>query len=252
MRIFSLAAMAALCMLLLVPARADVATQEDFRCSFVQSAEEVSSVKQLPAAILAALPQPTADRGEAFNASDVISPNTPPQARLIRAGHWNTQWFVWLERGGRGSYREIWMFDTPGATPVPMLKRIGTQDLCTQTEDLRPLVTGAKNNPGCAFKHDVAEVVSVRDLPTNLAIYLPHPMADRGEIGGGDVNPDPLLFRAGHVGNLWFVWYTTGTIRYLQFYDISSGVVEVKPPATKVSGDFCAGIDAVLDAMKVQ
>jgi hypothetical protein len=80
--------------------------------------DEFSSLAKLPTPIkgfLRAQVGEMADRGEAFNSTDVIVRDVPSR-RFIRAGHLNPQWwFVWYEQGGIAYFKNILLVDWPGA-----------------------------------------------------------------------------------------------------------------------------------------
>lgn len=105
-------------MLLLGGADYVPATPEpDVSCKLRLHVEEFSSLAKLPMAIrkfLRAHIGEIADRGEAFNSTDVIVRDLPSR-RFIRAGYWNRQWFfVWYEQGGIGYSKNILLLDWSG------------------------------------------------------------------------------------------------------------------------------------------
>lgn len=78
---------------------------------------------------------------------------------------------------------------------------------------------GAVPNTRCALSTPVAEVSSVTQLPPALRTLI-GPVADVGApFNSGDAVRDPSLpfrrmIRAGHQGDVWFVWYEHGGIAY--------------------------------------
>jgi hypothetical protein len=99
----------------------------------------VDSLKKLPKAVRDVLVRPggaMADRGEAFNATDVIM--TPAASRrFIRGGRIGAVWFVWYEQGGIAYSKNIVLI---GADKAGALHVIATQQrghsaaLCADTE----------------------------------------------------------------------------------------------------------------------
>jgi len=88
---------------------------QDFTCKLGHAAAMIDSLKALPPAVAKALHAKVGDmaeRGGAFNATDVIiDPNTPGR-RFIRAGHAGSKWFVWYEQGGIAYFKAILVFET--------------------------------------------------------------------------------------------------------------------------------------------
>jgi hypothetical protein len=75
-------------------------------CILSTPVRDVSSVKQLPAALDDVLP-PIADIGAPFNSTDSVLDPSLPFRRLIRAGHRGDDWFVWYEHGGLAYYWQV-------------------------------------------------------------------------------------------------------------------------------------------------
>ena len=84
---------------------------------------EVSTLADLPSVIQSGLGASRsgldgiADRGELFNATDVVDP-TLPMRRFLAAGRDRETWLVALERGGRGYGVEVFLFSLPEPTPT--------------------------------------------------------------------------------------------------------------------------------------
>ena len=84
-----------------------------------------------------------ADRGEPFNATDVVD-KPAPFSRFIRGGAAGGYWFVWYEHGGIAYWRQIVIFarDPSGRLHVTYDRPATAEDLCAQTERL---LGGAKS-----------------------------------------------------------------------------------------------------------
>lgn len=93
-------------------ARADDVSS-DLACKFHHAVIDVGAFKRLPASIANFVLGKTgemAERGQYFNATDVIL-KSAPMHRFIRAGHEGTRWFVWFEHGGIAYNKNIAVFD---------------------------------------------------------------------------------------------------------------------------------------------
>jgi hypothetical protein len=104
-------------------------------CTLTTPVQEVQNVSQLPPELLKLLP-PIADIGAPFNATDSVSDPTLPFRRLIRAGHRDTDWFVWYEHGGIGySWQAVIARVVPGGE-TKVLANAGTitDTLCSLTD----------------------------------------------------------------------------------------------------------------------
>ena len=83
---------------------------------------EVRTLADLPPAIRSGLGangsglERIADRGECFNASDVVNGDCPMR-RFGVAGNDRETWLVALEQGGRGYHVEVLLFYSLQATP---------------------------------------------------------------------------------------------------------------------------------------
>jgi hypothetical protein len=77
---------------------------------------EVATLSDVPPAIRSQLGGRSgiADRGECFNATDVVS-SPCPTSRFLAAGQDQDAWLVALERGGRGYHVDVLLFSSPGA-----------------------------------------------------------------------------------------------------------------------------------------
>jgi len=110
----------------------------DLTCSFGMPAARMDSLKALPPELRQAL-QATAggmaDRGEFFNAGDVVS-KPAPFNRFIRAGAIGEYWFVWYEHGGFAYWKQIVVFGREYALHIVANQRATTRDLCAETERL--------------------------------------------------------------------------------------------------------------------
>jgi hypothetical protein len=74
-----------------------------------------------------------ADRGEDFNATDVIM-KPAPSRRFIRAGKSRGHWFLWYEQGGIAYWKGIVLFD--GARIAMQSRTNWSDDLCAETDRL--------------------------------------------------------------------------------------------------------------------
>lgn len=99
-------------------------------------ASYVNSLKRLPPAIRAALTASAgaiADRGEFFNAGDVVT-KPAPFNRFIRGGDSDGRWFVWYEHGGIAYWHQVVVF-AANPRPVPWFNGPSTNaDLCAMTD----------------------------------------------------------------------------------------------------------------------
>ena len=87
-------------------------------------------------ALLAAVGRPVAEAGAPFNGSDVVSPESPPGVRFLRAYRVRELWLVWVEVGGIGHRFHLFAFRDAGkgaivAVPVP---RDASRNLCTASQ----------------------------------------------------------------------------------------------------------------------
>ena len=109
-------------------------------CRLRHPARYVDSLKQLPTAIQIALKKtagPMADRGEDFNATDVVT-KPAPFNRFIRGGQSGGRWFVWYEHGGIAYWRQIVIFalDPNGRGHVLAEQHAAQGDPCPATDQL--------------------------------------------------------------------------------------------------------------------
>lgn len=74
-----------------------------------------------------------ADRGGAFNATDVIM-KPGSSRRFIRAGETDGRRFVWFEQGGIAYYKQIVLFERNGKSVTS--RSAGSNDLCQETDRL--------------------------------------------------------------------------------------------------------------------
>ena len=89
----------------------------------------------LPPAVRMALAKrdPMAEKGEKFNATDVISLNDPtPRRRFVRAGQWGNFVLVWYEAGGIALFHRVALFrlDDAGAAKELSDQNDSGQDAC--------------------------------------------------------------------------------------------------------------------------
>jgi hypothetical protein len=120
---------------------ADATLQNAFTCHLANSSKSVASLEKMPAPIRAYIAEhigPMADRGQFFNATDVIM--TPgPANRFIRGGEIGERWFLWYEHGGIAYFRNVVLFGSdPSGTPRVIAEEQGlwTDNLCALTDAL--------------------------------------------------------------------------------------------------------------------
>jgi len=110
-------------------------------CVLKHPSHDVLSLKQLPPNIRGALAKLSgggmADRGEFFNATDVIMTPAPAQ-RFIRAGETQGKWFVWFEHGGIAYWRQVVLFAIDPSGTVHVEKNVTAHGagLCDVTDAL--------------------------------------------------------------------------------------------------------------------
>ena len=84
-------------------ARATAANPDpDISCKFRHASKSVASLAKMPGpirAFVSAKIGPMADRGQFFNATDVVE-RPAPFDRFIRGGTIGQHWFLWYEHGG--------------------------------------------------------------------------------------------------------------------------------------------------------
>lgn len=119
---------------------APVPPDPNLTCRFSGLDASVDSLRQLPPAIAAELKATAgamADRGEFFNAGDVVS-RPGPFNRFIRGGAAGGYWFVWYEHGGIAYWHQIVVLtlDPNGGAHVLASQRAAAGDLCAATERL--------------------------------------------------------------------------------------------------------------------
>ena len=114
----------------------------DFSCKLVHRATMYDTLKTLPAPFRAQVDHalgPMADRGGAFNPTDVMQKGFQSR-RFIRAGEINDgRRFAWYEQGGIAYWKQIVLFERSGKK---IESRAGwSSDLCQDTDKL---LDGAK------------------------------------------------------------------------------------------------------------
>jgi hypothetical protein len=118
----------------------------DLTCSFSRPATRMDSLKALPPELRQALLATAggmADRGEFFNAGDVVS-KPAPFNRFIRAGAIGEYWFVWYEHGGFAYWKQIVIFGREYVLHIMVNQRAATRDLCAETERLIAMPGGGR------------------------------------------------------------------------------------------------------------
>lgn len=107
-------------------------------CTLRHGGARVDSLKRLPQPVRAALKKlagDMADRGEFFNAGDVVS-KPAPFNRFIRGGIADGHWYVWYEHGGIAYWHHVVIFAAdPYATPL-FNGRSTIADLCAMTDGM--------------------------------------------------------------------------------------------------------------------
>jgi len=109
-------------------------------CTFAHPTKTVDSLKRLPGPIRRALLKSAgamADRGEFFNAGDVVM-KPAPFNRFIRGGEIGEKWFAWYEHGGFAYWTQIVIFGSdPSGTPHILANERSTDgNLCAATDAL--------------------------------------------------------------------------------------------------------------------
>jgi len=111
----------------------------DIGCTFTHKVRTVDSLKKLPGPIrkfLASTAEQMADRGEFFNAGDVVT-KPAPFNRFIRGGEIGEKWFVWYEHGGFAYWKQIVIIGSdPSGKPHAIAEAHGGQNLCADTDAL--------------------------------------------------------------------------------------------------------------------
>jgi len=113
----------------------------DFTCTLSHRSTSMDSLKKLPGPIQKALHDRVgemADRGEFFNAGDVVQ-HPAPFDRFIRGGEIGERWYVWYEHGGIAYWKQILIFGSdPSGTPrvIGEAHGVGQSGLCAQTDYL--------------------------------------------------------------------------------------------------------------------
>ena len=130
-------AAAALMLAIVSPACADDVSA-DLACKLHHAVVETQSFPALPKPVSGAILSKThemADRGAAFNATDVIVKPAPAH-RFIRAGHAGDTWFVWYEHGGIAYSKNIVVLNAPAGAPVKFVAHLSyfNENPCTLTD----------------------------------------------------------------------------------------------------------------------
>ncbi len=118
----------------------------DFTCTFSHPSRSVNSLKKLPAVVRSYVHDkvaPIADRGQFFNAGDVVS-RPAPFNRFIRGGTLGNAYFLWYEHGGFAYWRQIVLLDRKGVV-IAEAHGSGQDGMCARTDAL--LDSGRKPAP---------------------------------------------------------------------------------------------------------
>jgi hypothetical protein len=111
----------------------------DLACKFRHPVKEVDSLGKVPPPIAAFIRSKTgemAERGEYFNATDVIE-KPAPMHRFIRAGESSGLWFVWFEHGGIAYSKNIAVLALKSGERAPhLIAHIGyfNENPCSLTD----------------------------------------------------------------------------------------------------------------------
>lgn len=114
----------------------------DFTCKLNHAATMVNSLRALPAPVAKALHAKVGDmaeRGGAFNATDVIMDPNAPGRRFIRAGHAGSKWFVWYEQGGEAYFKAIVVFEPDEKDALfasGEYQRAWNENMCADTDKI--------------------------------------------------------------------------------------------------------------------
>jgi len=109
----------------------------DFTCSFAHKSRSVISLKRLPGVVKAYVHttvRQIADRGQFFNAGDVVT-RPAPFNRFIRGGTLGDGYFLWYEHGGFAYWKQIVLFDRKGKV-IAEAHGGGQDGMCAQTDAL--------------------------------------------------------------------------------------------------------------------
>ncbi len=112
------------------------APMPDANCRLRHSELRVYSLAKLPANIrqaLIAIAGPMADRGQPFNATDVVTKRAPFN-RFIRADAYSEYWSVWYEHGGIAYWKQIVILDQEIGLHLATQQRATSPDLCADTD----------------------------------------------------------------------------------------------------------------------
>jgi hypothetical protein len=104
-------------------------------CKLKHPSHDVTSLKDLPAPIRAALKAVAgdmADRGAFFNGGDVLI-KPAPFKRFIRGGETGGRWYVWYEHGGIAYWHQVVVFDAATARVVSDVHS-NDANLCAMTD----------------------------------------------------------------------------------------------------------------------
>jgi hypothetical protein len=120
-------------------ARPAMPADPNLTCRLKHPATYVDSLKKLPLPVRATLKKivgAMADRGEFFNAGDVVS-KPAPFNRFMRGGKTGGHWFVWYEHGGFAYWHAVAIFtsEDPPLNAVTNVRSTGP-DLCALTDKL--------------------------------------------------------------------------------------------------------------------
>jgi hypothetical protein len=114
-------------------------------CTFRHAFADIPRLADLPPAVRLAVwahGGPMAEKGEAFNATDVITLDsstkrpTQPHTRFLRAGQWQDLVFVWYEAGGIALFHRLAIYRLDGDNGARLVGDLydGGHDICALTD----------------------------------------------------------------------------------------------------------------------
>ncbi|HEX2593936.1 MAG TPA: hypothetical protein VHL34_20720 [Rhizomicrobium sp.] len=106
----------------------------DFTCTLAHPSKSVNTLRKLPSPVkvyVKAKVGTIADRGQFFNAGDVVT-KPAPFNRFIRGGGIGDGYFLWYEHGGFAYWKQIVPLDRSGV----VIAEAHGHDLCADTDAL--------------------------------------------------------------------------------------------------------------------
>jgi hypothetical protein len=143
--------------------RPDPGHNKDFTCTFMHPATSADSLKKLPPLVRRYIQDKVgeiADRGEFFNAGDVVE-KPAPFNRFIRGGEIAGRWYLWYEHGGIAYWKQIVILGAGKSGAPRVLAEAhggGAEGLCSKTDQMvekviaprRAIPAGSLRDPNAA------------------------------------------------------------------------------------------------------